>query len=125
MTSRFPMRSNPTGWYRVAGSQEVSRDPVVARYFGKNLLLARDESGAAEVRIAGGMRLPVREKAGMVVAYWCDDSDDAPAWEPPEVPEMGHASARTAWSACEEHAFVIRSHVQEIAENVVDPAHFH
>jgi 3-ketosteroid 9alpha-monooxygenase subunit A len=46
----------------------------------------------------------------------------APSWEIPIVPEV--ASEASSWAAPIRRDFVVRSHAQELAENIVDPAHF-
>src|SRR5262249_41536097 len=120
MAGRFPMRSDPTGWYRVAGAHEIGDSPLEVRYFGQTLSIRRGppSDGGGLCALAGSRRLPVREANGLVVVHWSRSANLAPTWEPPSIPEIGAAG----FSTCEEYAFVIRTHVQEIAENIVDPA---
>jgi 3-ketosteroid 9alpha-monooxygenase subunit A len=64
---------------------------------------------------------PVREIGGLVWA-WYHPKREAPAFEPPEVPEWGAEGWMRDWTHYE---WTIRTHPQEIAENSVDWPHFH
>ena len=61
----------------------------------------------------------VVEKNGLVFA-WRHAGGAPPAWEVPDVPELGDP----AWTPPERREWIIRSCSQEMAENTVDPAHF-
>ncbi len=61
----------------------------------------------------------VCERNGLIFA-WHHPDDAEPDWEIPEVPEWG----APGWTAPEQRDFQVRSHAQEMAENVVDPIHF-
>lgn len=62
----------------------------------------------------------VRESVGHVLV-WHDARRGRPTWEPPAVPE----AADPAWTPFRRgHTWRIRTHVQEIAENGMDLAHF-
>ncbi len=63
---------------------------------------------------------PLCERNGLVFT-WFDPEGGAPSYEIPEVPEWG----APGWTAPEKRVFRVRSHPQEMAENTVDPAHFH
>ena len=63
---------------------------------------------------------PIRERNGLVFV-WYHPWGEAPTWEIPEVPEWGD----DGWSEPVEREYRIRSHPQEMAENIVDPVHFH
>jgi len=62
---------------------------------------------------------PTREVNGMVLVYY-HAHGDAPAWEVPSLPEHGspdyHPYVKRSWT--------VRTHIQEIAENITDGAHF-
>jgi phenylpropionate dioxygenase-like ring-hydroxylating dioxygenase large terminal subunit len=62
---------------------------------------------------------PTVARNGILFA-WHDAPGAEPAWEVPEVPEVGHAD----WSPLQHHRWRIRTRCQEIAENTADPAHF-
>jgi phenylpropionate dioxygenase-like ring-hydroxylating dioxygenase large terminal subunit len=63
---------------------------------------------------------PLREVNGQIMAYHGPEGA-APAWEFPAFPE----STSREWTAfCKAHHWKIRTHVQEIGENGMDPAHF-
>ena len=62
---------------------------------------------------------PVVERNGCVFA-WHHAKGAPPAWEIPVVPEWG----AEGWSAPVRRSFRVRAHCQEMAENVVDDAHF-
>ncbi|NRA09648.1 MAG: Rieske 2Fe-2S domain-containing protein, partial [Myxococcales bacterium] len=49
-TYRYPFTSTPDGWYHVAASEEVEAGQVRSlRFFGRDLVLFRTESGEAIV----------------------------------------------------------------------------
>lgn len=62
---------------------------------------------------------PVREFAGLILV-WHHATDEAPAWELPEIPEYGNDD----WTDYERKRWTIRTRNQEMAENAVDSAHF-
>lgn len=62
---------------------------------------------------------PVCEVNG-IVFVWYDSEGRAPSWTIPEVPEMFNGE----YTAPIKKTFVIKAHPQEMAENLVDPAHF-
>ena len=61
----------------------------------------------------------VCEKNG-VVFVWHHSEGKPPTWEIPDVPEWGSEE----WSEPQRRQFTVRAHPQEMAENVVDDAHF-
>jgi len=65
-------------------------------------------------------RWPVKEINGLVMVYH-DEQGAEPAWEPPEMPEY-HDPAWLPFRFA--GRYKIRTHVQEIAENGMDMAHF-
>lgn len=62
---------------------------------------------------------PAREVNGHVM-IWFDPAGGTPAWEVPDLPEC----ASSAWLAQPTRSWTIRTHVQDMAENAVDAAHF-
>jgi phenylpropionate dioxygenase-like ring-hydroxylating dioxygenase large terminal subunit len=62
---------------------------------------------------------PVAERNGSIFA-WHHAKGVPPSWEVPVVPEWGAED----WSAPVRRSFRVRAHCQEMAENVVDDAHF-
>jgi len=62
---------------------------------------------------------PVCEVNG-IVFVWYDAEGREPSWEIPEVPEINSGE----YTAPIKKTFVIKAHPQEMAENLVDPAHF-
>ncbi len=62
---------------------------------------------------------PVCEKNGLILV-WHHAQGAEPGWEIPSVPELDS----DAWTAPQRRAFTVRAHSQEMAENVVDDAHF-
>jgi nitrite reductase/ring-hydroxylating ferredoxin subunit len=63
--------------------------------------------------------LPTRERNGSVF-FWHHPKGEPPGWEIPEVPEL----RSDEWIPPHRVQFRVRTHAQEMAENVVDPAHF-
>jgi phenylpropionate dioxygenase-like ring-hydroxylating dioxygenase large terminal subunit len=61
----------------------------------------------------------VHESDGVVYA-WYDQAGRAPGWTPPRVAEHGHP----AWDGPSRSLYPVRTHALEIAENLVDRAHF-
>ena len=168
MKRQFPFPI-PNGWFQVSYSDELEPGEVKPiHYFGEDLVLFRDRSGAARVFDAycvhlgahlgyGGVvvgdaiqcpfhgwrydgtgrcveipyarkippraRLrvwPVCEKNGLVLV-WRHATGEPPTWEIPDVPEY----ASDDWTPYERREWIIRTRNQEMAENVVDQAHFY
>jgi 3-ketosteroid 9alpha-monooxygenase subunit A len=61
---------------------------------------------------------PVREQSGRVMV-WHHPAGAPPAWELPALPEL-----EGEWTPEERRRWVVRSCLQEMAENAVDSAHF-
>jgi nitrite reductase/ring-hydroxylating ferredoxin subunit len=61
----------------------------------------------------------LHEVNGMLLAHH-GGGRTAPAWRIPQLPEHGSAE----WTSLQKRRWQIRTHVQEIAENIVDPGHF-
>ena len=61
----------------------------------------------------------VREKNGGIMV-WHHHADRPPPWEVPAVAEWGSPD----WTDPVRRSYRVKTHAQEMAENVVDPAHF-
>ena len=62
---------------------------------------------------------PVHETSGLVLIHY-SESGAAPRWQMPDLPEWG----APGWLGYETVSWRIRMHVQELAENIPDTAHF-
>lgn len=126
---RFPFSAFPSGWFRVADSNELavgSRKSL--HYFGKDLILFRTEKGSvhlcdAYVSNSGCIKVsdrsyPINEEYGLILAYY-DAQQQSPAWEIPPLPHWNDKD----WSTFQRRVWQIQTHVQDMAENVVDTAH--
>ena len=65
---------------------------------------------------------PVRE-INQTILVWYHPDKIAPTYEPMEIPEA--QPDHPEWSALDIYRWDIEVHMQEMAENAVDPAHFH
>ncbi len=88
----------------------------------------RFDAGGRCVEVPYARRIPPRaqlrawevcEKNG-VVMVWYHGQGEPPQWEIPDVPEWGSPE----WTEPVRQEYRVRTHAQEMAENVVDPAHF-
>jgi 3-ketosteroid 9alpha-monooxygenase subunit A len=166
---RYPMSPYPTGWYVVAESKDVEPGAVVPiRYFGRELVLFRTESGTPVVldaycphlgahlghggtvegdsircpfhswRFATDGRVddipykstpglpdvravcwPVEEVSGLI-HLWFSEHGHPPTWRVPEQPDYG----APGWVGYETTSWTVRTHVQDVAENIPDTTHF-
>ena len=166
---RYPFPPYPTGWYLVAESAMLApKDVVPMRWFGRDLVAFRTESGRAVVADAHcphmgahlayggtveaerircpfhswcfsadgpceevpyatqpvlpkvGLRTwPVHETSGLILVFF-DELGRDPTWWMPDRPEWGEPG----WLGYETTSWRIRMHVQELAENIPDTAHF-
>jgi nitrite reductase/ring-hydroxylating ferredoxin subunit len=98
---------------RVEG--ETLRCPFHGFRFGPGGACAASYGGQAPARIRA-RTLPVREKHGLVLA-WYHPEGRAPDWEVPDVDLAG-------FSPFLFHRFSLRGHPQETTENSVDTGHF-
>jgi 3-ketosteroid 9alpha-monooxygenase subunit A len=168
MNTRFPFPAYANGWFRVAYSHELGvGDVVPLYYFGRDLVLFRDEESTPHLldahcrhlgahlghggRVEGrGIRCPfhdwlwqgdgsctdipyakrippnakmrswpVVEKNGIVLV-WHHAGAEAPTFEVPELPQVGHAD----WSPYEIRRWRVRSRWLDMNENAVDQVHF-
>ena len=170
----------PFGWFCMAYSDDLKRgESKPLRYFGKDLVLFRTESGKPVIldaycphlgahlghgihedagiggridgetivcpfhawrfnakgecvevpyatrvppKVEGKQCLkswPVREVNQVIVA-WYHPEDAPPAWEAMEFEEANSDE----WGELQRFQWVIQTHMQEMAENAADPAHF-
>ena len=88
-----------------------------------------DGSTGACVEVPYAKRIPARaeirtyptcEKNG-IIFMWHHPDGEEPKWEIPEVPGWDEEG----WLDTVYHTALVRSHPQEMAENVVDSPHFH
>ncbi|MFI5299273.1 MAG: Rieske 2Fe-2S domain-containing protein [Polyangiales bacterium] len=165
---RFPFPRYPRGWFQVAYSDEIAPgQSLPLKYFGKDLVIFRGESGKLTVldahcphlgahlghggkvvgesivcpfhawefgetgactKVPYATRIPQRASVACwpvvernrQVMVWHDVDKAPPSWEVPEIPE----SNEEEWTPYWRKRWQIRSHNQEMAENVVDTAHF-
>jgi 3-ketosteroid 9alpha-monooxygenase subunit A len=114
MPSRYPFPATPDGWYAVARSEDIATGETRAlRCLGRELAAARDASGRAV--IAGAVSC---EANGFVYA-WHHARGAGPSYRVALLRD--EPSAWTPWRAS---AHVVRVHVQEMTENILDRAHF-
>ncbi len=166
---RYPFEAYPTGWYLIAESSKVKPGQILPlRYFGRDIILFRTESGKAVVADAhcphmgahlgyGGAingenikcpfhfwefssngscasipyqtsdkkpyaelnTWPVNETSGLVFAFFSPTGAE-PEWQVPDEPAWG----ANGWIGYESFQWIAKVHVQEIAENIPDIAHF-
>jgi nitrite reductase/ring-hydroxylating ferredoxin subunit len=166
---RYPFEAYPTGWYLLVESGELECGKVLPlRYFGRDIVLYRTESGrpvlvdahcphmGAHLGYGGKVcgenircpfhswefaadgpcvsvpyrtteRIPevglktwrVRETSGFIFAHYSPTGDE-PAWSVPDEP----AWKEKGWIGYEKFSWRAKVHVQEIAENIPDTAHF-
>jgi 3-ketosteroid 9alpha-monooxygenase subunit A len=114
MASRYPFPATPDGWYAVARSEDIALGATRAlQYFGRELAASRNGHGAAELA-----RLTACEANGFVYA-WHHARGAAPSY-----PVAHLRDEPSAWTPWRTSAHVVRVHVQEMTENILDRAHF-
>jgi phenylpropionate dioxygenase-like ring-hydroxylating dioxygenase large terminal subunit len=114
MTSRYPFPPVPDGWFALARSEEIAHgEPRTLRALERELCVARDASGG--VSVAG---LPSCEANGFVYA-WHHARGAGPSYRVALLRD--EPAGWTPWRAS---AHVVRVHVQEMTENILDRAHF-
>ena len=74
----------------------------------------------AEPPAVGIRSWPVHETSGLVLVHY-SESGAPPQWHMPDLKEWG----APGWVGYEAVGWKIRMHVQELAENIPDTAHFH
>jgi phenylpropionate dioxygenase-like ring-hydroxylating dioxygenase large terminal subunit len=169
VSRRFPFSPYPTGWFRVAASSALKPGQVLTvRYFGKELVLFRGESGAPVLLDAHcphlGAHLGLGQVRGDKIECpfhgWCFDRAGT-CTSVPYARKIPPKAVTRAWPVCEANGVVMawyhprrepptwqfpvfaestdpaftpfntgprwprmRTHVQELAENGMDMAHF-
>lgn len=167
-TPRYPLPVTPDGWYRVGASADLARGHVrPVRYFGRDLVLFRNEVGqprlfdafcphlGAHLGYGGRVRgegiqcpfhgwcfdgdghcvavpnldrnppragvhsYPIRERMGMMFA-WFHAKGEGPNWEVADERPGGSE----AWSDWTIYPHQVRTHVQDMGENIIDLPHF-
>lgn len=120
MASRYPFPAVPDGWFALARSQELAPGGVAAlRALGCALHLAREPAGEACATDAeSGRALPCCERNGFVYA-WHHARGAAPDYDVTRV-----RADEEAWTPWRASAHVVRVHVQDMTENILDRAHF-
>ena len=117
VTPRYPFPATPDGWYAIARGEEIAREPRALRFFARDLTAGRDATGAALVRDRE-RALPSCEANGFVHAWWHASS------APPSYQVARLREDEVAWTPWRTSAHVVRVHVQDMTENILDRAHF-
>jgi hypothetical protein len=119
VASRYPFPATPDGWFAVARGEGLARGETRRlHYFGRELTLRRDAGGAARIDDAAGGSLPSCEANAFVYA-WHHARGAAPAYA-----VARHRDDAAAWTDWRTSAYVVRVHVQDMTENILDRAHF-
>ncbi len=121
MPPRYPFPATPDGWYALARSEEIARDETRAvRALGRELQLTRDLRGvlAVEDVATPSTSLPSCEANGFAYAW------QHAAGAPPGYPVARYREDAAAWTPWRTSAHVVRVHVQDMTENILDRAHF-
>src|SRR5258706_4225968 len=74
---------------------------------------------AQKIRARARVQPLIARDASGFLLVWHDPSGAPPAWEPPNLPEIGAA----AWTPIARRQWRVRTHVQETNENNCDSAH--
>ena len=119
--SRYPFPATPDGWFAVArGEDLVHGGETRLRYFGRELVGARDEGGRVAIALADGARAQLTSCEANGFAYvWQHAGGAAPSY--PVALLRDRPSSWTPWRTS---AHCVRVHVQDMTENILDRAHF-
>jgi phenylpropionate dioxygenase-like ring-hydroxylating dioxygenase large terminal subunit len=119
--NRYPMQPYPTSWYRILAASELpAREARRVHYFGRDLEVRRDASGAPRVRDASRPDgYPAQELNGTIAIFY-DERRRKPTFDIPVIIDQADT---VRWTAYTPKTWRIRTHVQEIAENTADAAH--
>ena len=122
---RFPFPAYPNGWTRVAQSSELGPSVVLPlRYFGRDLVLFRTESGTARALDAHCPHLGAHLGHGGKVEgegircpfhawHWAGDGSCLDVPYARRIPRAAHT---TAWHTCERSGFVfVWFHADDVA----------
>jgi len=121
MASRYPFPAIPDGWYAVARSEELAAGEARAlHFFARELVAERGAGGEASIRAArnGDAALRSHEANGFVYA-WHHARGAAPSYRVALLRDEP-----SAWTPWRTSVHVVRVHVQEMTENILDRAHF-
>jgi hypothetical protein len=123
MASRYPFPATPDGWFAVARSEDLtSSEPLALRYLGMELGVVRGARGVVSIgatRGSGSSReLPACEANGFVYAW------HHALGVPPVYAVARYREDAQAWTPWRASAHVVRVHVQDMTENILDRAHF-
>ena len=122
MAARYPFPAVPDGWYALASSAEIARgEERSLRALGCELRLARGADGElALTRRAdpASEALPHCEANGFVYGWYHALG---------AAPQYGVAALRgepSGWTPWRSSAHLVRVHLQDMTENILDRAHF-
>ena len=113
----------PFGWFAVAWPEDVTADRTPPIQCLDRLLVAwRDRSGQPHVADAHDpdRRYPTIDRNGVVLVWYHPDPEVGPLWETKVVAELDDPE----WHVPIRAEATIDNHLQELAENQVDTAHF-
>jgi nitrite reductase/ring-hydroxylating ferredoxin subunit len=113
---RYPFPAYANGWSRVGLTEELSKGAVRAiRYFGRELVLFRTESGRARVLDAHCRHLGAHLGMGGVVEAegircpfhgWCWDGEGGACTDIPYTAQIPPAAKIQSWPVCERNGFI-------------------
>ncbi len=120
--ARYPFPAYPNGWARIGLTEELGvGDVSPIRYFGRDLVLFRTESGAARVLDAHCRHLGAHLGMGGTVAgesircpfhAWCWDGDGN-CTEIPYAKRIPPGAKMGAWPVCERNGFIFIHYQQD------------
>jgi hypothetical protein len=117
---RYPFPAVPDGWYALARGEEIAKgDARLVRALARELRVARAGDGAVSVAYSDGApsELPSCEANAFVYA-WHHARGAPPAYAVARLRSEGD------WTPWRTSARVVRVHVQDMTENILDRAHF-
>ncbi len=133
MPNRYPFPATPDGWFAVARSEELLRGAETRlRYFGRELVGARDEEGRVAIALADGAGAELTSCEANGFAYvWQHAGGATPSYQVARYREdaASHQVALlrdrpSSWTPWRTSAHCVRVHVQDMTENILDRAHF-
>jgi hypothetical protein len=114
MASRYPFPASPDGWYAVARSEEIAvGETRTLQYFGRELEASRESHRGLELA-----DLAACEANGFVYA-WHHARGAGPS-----SPVAQLRDEPSGWTPWRTSVHVVRVHVQDMTENILDRAHF-
>lgn len=117
MASRYPFPAVPDGWFALASGAEIPDGEERVRHaLGRALRIRR---AGGEISVAcDAVALPSCETNGFVYA-WHHAAACAPSY-----PVARYREDEAEWTPWRTSAHVVRVHVQDMTENILDRAHF-